>query len=103
MPFTFSHPAAVLPIHSKLKKWTSLPALVIGSLIPDAEYYLPMPEHFKQNAHTLLGTFSSSFPVGILALLIFYWIRSEAVFLMPNPHRLALQSRMKAPAVCMRW
>src|SRR5277367_5096090 len=82
MPFTFSHPAAVLPIHSRFKKWILLSALVIGGLVPDAAYYLPMPEHFKQNSHTLLGTFSSSLPVGIL---------------LPSPHRDALQSRLKPP------
>jgi hypothetical protein len=98
MPFTFSHPAAALPLHSALKKWTLLPALVIGTLIPDAEYYCPMPGHFKQSAHSLVGTFSSSLPVGILVLLIFYWLRSEAVFVMPDPHRQPLKSAIRAPA-----
>src|SRR5580700_6014062 len=36
MPFTFSHPAAVLPVHSRFKNWIPLSALVIGSLVPDA-------------------------------------------------------------------
>src|SRR5450631_2612712 len=94
MPFTFSHPAAVLPVHSGFKKWIPLSALVIGSLIPDAAYYLPMPEHFKQNSHTLLGTFSSSLPVGIFVLFIFYWIAAPAAFLLPSPHRDALQSKL---------
>jgi len=97
MPFTFSHPAAVLPIHSRFKKWIPLSALVIGGLVPDAAYYLPMPEHFKQNSHTLLGTFSSSLPVGIFFLLIFYWLAGPVVFLLPSPHRDALQSRLKPP------
>ena len=90
MPFTFSHPAAVLPIHSRLKKWIPLSALVIGSLVPDAAYYLPMPEQFKQNSHTLLGAFCWSLPVGVLVWLIFYWLAAPAAFLLPAPHREAL-------------
>jgi len=102
MPFTFSHPAAVLPIHSRFKKWIPLSALVIGSLVPDAAYYLPMPEHFKQNSHTLLGTFSSSLPVGIFFWLIFYWLAAPAVFLLPSPHRDALQSKLKPAQVSIQ-
>jgi hypothetical protein len=90
MPFTFSHPAAILPIHSRVKHWIPLSALVIGSLMPDAAYYLPMPEHFKQSSHTLLGTFSSSLPVGVLVWLIFYWLAAPAAFLLPAPHREAV-------------
>jgi hypothetical protein len=95
MPFTFAHPAAVLPIHPRLKSWIPLSALVIGSLVPDAAYYLPMPAHFKQNSHTLLGTFSSSLPLGILVWLIFYWLAAPAVFLLPAPHREAIGPQLK--------
>ena len=102
MPFTFSHPAAILPIHFRYKKWISLPPLVIGSLVPDAGYYLPMPNHFKENAHTLLGTILFSLPVGIIVLLIFYWIAPAVVFLLPSPHREALQPRIKVPAFSLR-
>jgi fumarate reductase subunit C len=93
MPFTFSHPAAVLPIHSRFKNWIPLSALVIGSLVPDAAYYLPLPEHFKQVSHTLLGTFSSSLPAGIFVWLIFCWLAAPAVFLLPDPHREAIWSQ----------
>ncbi|WP_220463965.1 DUF4184 family protein [Adhaeribacter radiodurans] len=39
MPFTFSHPAIVLPLTLLLRKWYSLTGLVIGSLTPDFEYF----------------------------------------------------------------
>jgi hypothetical protein len=94
MALTISHPAAVLPIHSRLKNWIPLSALVIGSLVPDAAYYLPMPEHFKQYSHTLLGTFSSSLPVGILVWLIFCWLAAPATFLLPAPNREAIGSQL---------
>lgn len=95
MPFTFSHPAAILPIHSRFKNWIPLSALVIGSLVPDAAYYLPTPEHFRTHSHTLLGTFSTSLPLGILVWLIFYWLAPSAVFLLPSPHREAIQPQLK--------
>src|SRR5258706_3628674 len=97
MPFTFSHPAAILPLHSRLKEWIPLSALVVGSMVPDTAYYLPMPEHFKENAHTLMGTFTSSLPVGILVLLLVYWIGEEVVFLLPSPHREALRGKPRVP------
>jgi hypothetical protein len=95
MPFTFSHPAAVLPVHSRFKNWIPLSALVIGSLVPDAEYYLPMPEHFRNHSHTLLGTFSTSLPLGILVWLVFYWLAPSAVYLLPSPHREAIAPELK--------
>lgn len=40
MPFTGSHPAAVVP----LMRWGLVPsALVIGSMAPDVPYFVPMP------------------------------------------------------------
>jgi hypothetical protein len=95
MPFTFSHPAAVLPIHSRFKNWIPFSALVIGSLVPDAAYYLPMPEYFRNHSHTLLGTFSTSLPLGICVWLIFYWLAPSAVFLLPSPHREAIAPQLK--------
>src|SRR3954467_3723030 len=97
MPFTFAHPAAVLPVHSRYKKWLPLSALVIGSLIPDAAYYFPLPGNFNHISHSLLGTFYSSLPLGILALLVFYWIGEEVAFLLPSPHRDALRGKVKVP------
>jgi hypothetical protein len=102
MPFTFSHPAAVLPIHARFKKWIPLSALVVGSMVPDAAYYLPMPEHFKRHSHSLLGTFSTSLPLGILALLVFYWMAAPLVSLLPSPHREALQPELKPPPDSIR-
>ena len=40
MPFTFSHPAAVLPLRLLPRHWFSLTGLVIGSMVPDFEYFL---------------------------------------------------------------
>jgi hypothetical protein len=93
MPFSFSHPAAILPIHSRFKKWISLPSLVIGSIVPDAGYYLLLPDHYKENAHTWLGAVTFALPVGLIILLIFYWIAPEVALLLQSRHRERVPSK----------
>jgi uncharacterized protein DUF4184 len=102
MPFTFAHPAAVLPVHSRWRRWLSLAPLVVGSMVPDAGHYLPMPDSYKENAHTWLGALYLSLPMGIVILLIFYWVAPEIASLLPNPHREALQRRIEAPTLSVR-
>ncbi|MFK7004667.1 hypothetical protein BWK63_11670 [Flavobacterium covae] len=71
MPFTFSHPAIILPLNYLPKKWISLTGLIIGSLTPDFEYFLRM--RIKSNfSHTLLGIFWFDLPLGILLTFIFH-------------------------------
>jgi hypothetical protein len=101
MPFTFSHPAAILPIHSRFKNWIPFSALLIGSMVPDAAYYLPIPEHFRTNSHTLLGTLSTSLPAGILLWLIYYWLAPSIVFLLPSPHREAIPPQLRPRLVSL--
>ena len=42
MPFTFSHPAVILPATYLDKKYYCLSALIIGSMTPDFEYFIRM-------------------------------------------------------------
>jgi hypothetical protein len=42
MPFTFAHPAIVLPLKHLPKRWYSLTGLIIGSMTPDFEYFIRM-------------------------------------------------------------
>ncbi len=102
MPFTLAHPAAVLPIHSRWRRWLSLAPLVVGSMVPDAGYYLPLPDYYKDNAHELVRGLVVSVPVGIVILLIFYWVAPEITFLLPSPHRQALRRRMEAASLSLR-
>jgi hypothetical protein len=54
MPFTFSHPAIILPLKYFKKKWFSLTGLVIGSMTPDFEYFVRM--RIQSNySHTIEG------------------------------------------------
>ncbi len=42
MPFTFSHPAIILPLKYLPQNWFSLTGLIIGSLTRDFEYFIRM-------------------------------------------------------------
>ena len=93
MPFTGSHPAAVLP----LLRW-SLPgsALVMGSIAPDMPMLLPIPAvvHF---AHTLLGLLTIDLAIGVIGFALWQALFGPAVVaIAPRALRTRLPDR--APA-----
>lgn len=71
MPFTFSHPAIVLPLSFLPKKWVSLTALVIGSLMPDLEAYVRFSSQ-KVHSHTWAALFWFCIPVGFILSLLYH-------------------------------
>jgi len=71
MPFPFAHPAAVLPF--RRTRWLNFPALVIGSMIPDAGYFIKGVDGLS---HEVLGSLVFGLPVGGLLLFILYSFRS---------------------------
>ncbi len=71
MPFTFSHPAIILPFFKNEK--LSITGLVIGSMSPDFEYFIRMGMQSKVS-HTFLGILLVDLPLGILGSLLFHEI-----------------------------
>jgi Domain of unknown function (DUF4184) len=71
MPFTFSHPAIVLPATYLPKKYYSLSGLIIGSMSPDFEYFIRMKDYSKYS-HTWAGLFWFDVPLGLALLFIFH-------------------------------
>jgi hypothetical protein len=79
MPFTFSHPAIVLPLTYLPRQWFSLTGLVIGSLTPDFEYFLRM--RIQSNySHTISGLFWFDLPLGLLLAFIFHNLVRDSLF-----------------------
>ncbi len=79
MPFTFSHPAIVLPLTFLPRQWFSMTGLVIGSLTPDFEYFLRM--RIKSNySHTIDGLFWFDLPLGLLLAFMFHNIVRDSLF-----------------------
>ncbi len=79
MPFTFSHPALVLPLSFLPRHWFSMTGLIIGSLTPDFEYFLRMKIQ-SDYSHTLSGLFWFDLPLGILLTFIFHNIVRNSLF-----------------------
>jgi hypothetical protein len=73
MPFTFCHPAAVLPFNYLPKKWISLSGLMAGSIAPDFEYFIRMRKT-SVYSHSLAGLAWFDIPVAILLTFIYFEI-----------------------------
>lgn len=79
MPFTFSHPAIILPLSYLPKKWFSLTGLIVGSLTPDFEYFIRM--RVESNfSHTFYGVFWFDLPLAIIISFIFHSIVKNQLF-----------------------
>jgi hypothetical protein len=71
MPFTFSHPAIVLPAKYLPKNWVSMTALVTGSITPDFEYFIRM-KNMSIYSHTWLGMFWFDLPLAFALTFIYH-------------------------------
>lgn len=102
MPWTYSHPAAVLPFKRLCPRYMSWPALIAGSLSPDVAYHVDRFD-IAAYAHTFAGSFVACLPLGMVLLLAFFAIRRPLWFMLPEPHRSALAPLvMRRPEVHMR-
>lgn len=90
MPWTFAHPAAVLPLHRLGTVRLNLAALVIGSLTPDFGYYGVRLPRESSIAHSFVGSITLVPLVGLLLLACFYLLRRPVCYMLPQPHREAL-------------
>jgi hypothetical protein len=73
MPFTFSHPALILPLTRLSKRWVSATGLVVGSIIPDFEKFLKMNDG-NIYSHTIAGMFWFDLPLAVLLSFVFHQI-----------------------------
>ena len=71
MPFTFSHPAIMIPFLGKRRKIFSATGLIVGSMAPDFESFIRINEH-KIYGHTWTGMFWFDMPLGIFLAIIFH-------------------------------
>jgi Domain of unknown function (DUF4184) len=91
MPFTFAHPAAILPL--RRSRFLQTVPLIIGTLVPDVPYFFPtrLGRAFP-DTHTLYGSFLICLPLG-MALLI-------ATLLLREPLTILLGARVRW--ICLR-
>lgn len=71
MPFTFAHPAIVLPLVGRRRKILSATGLIIGSISPDFESFIRFAEH-KIYSHNWPGIFWFDLPLSVLLAFVFH-------------------------------
>ena len=64
MPFTLSHPLAVVPLRRWCPARLNFAALVIGSMSPDFGYFIGQFDA-AAFAHTIPGLFTVCLPTGV--------------------------------------
>ncbi|KDR95114.1 protein of unknown function [Peptoclostridium litorale DSM 5388] len=86
MPFTFEHPAAVLPLGLRRNRYVDFSAAVVGTMAPDFEYFIHF-RPFQTVGHTILGQFYFNLPLIFMAAFIFHNLIKEAVISnLPSPY-----------------
>jgi hypothetical protein len=96
MPFTLSHPAAVLPLFQRVRHPIYMTALVVGSLSPDFGYYL-RAFGVATTAHSLAGSILISMPSAVMALGLILLFRNSLFYLMPSRISSFLQAALSLP------
>jgi hypothetical protein len=95
MPWTFAHPAAVLPLRKYFPAQLNLFALACGSMAPDYGYHMGSFDTGTY-AHTPLGSVLVCVPSGLALLGLIYLLRKPLWFVFPQPHRAALAPLARA-------
>lgn len=85
MPWTFAHPAAVLPLQ-RLK--LPLTGLALGSIAPDLGYYIGRFDWATQ-AHSVTGLVTHCLPVTLLLAWLLVMLLPVWSAPLPEPHRSA--------------
>jgi hypothetical protein len=86
MPWTFAHPAAVLPLRRVFPRRLSFCALVVGSMTPDFGFNFGSFA-ISRKAHTLWGLLTICLPSGLALLAIIRVLHRPIGSLLPSPHR----------------
>ena len=94
MPFTLSHPAAIIPAARVLPA----SALVIGSMVPDTPFYLPVSLVMRSHHWWAIGTLDVALAAVIWAV---WWLLlvPPALDILPD----AARNRLPAPLAPFRW
>lgn len=105
MPFTFVHPAAVLPLAGRTGRYLSLIGLLLGSTMPDFEYFARV-QMGSIYGHTWLGLLIWNLPVGLLVAWVYLrWVHTSLVFHLPAAiaQRVGAWLRSAVPSTLTGW
>jgi len=92
MGFTFSHPALILPIRYLPRKMYSMNGLIMGSMIPDFEYFIRL-DNGSSSSHTFIGLIFFDLPAALIILTLYHqFMRGSLIKNLPDFLKLRLQS-----------
>jgi len=84
MPFTFSHPAVVLPFAKVFRRNLSFTGLVIGSMTPDFEYFIRMRD-ISLYSHTWEGLVWFDIPLAFVLVLMYeFFVKDKLIDRLPT-------------------
>ncbi|HTY49753.1 MAG TPA: DUF4184 family protein [Steroidobacteraceae bacterium] len=84
MPYTLSHVAVVLPFARALARARLLSAAVIGSMVPDFGYLMPL-HPARAATHSAWSLLTFSLPVGLATYWVFqYLIKPPLITVLPD-------------------
>ncbi|GAA4084867.1 DUF4184 family protein [Actinomadura miaoliensis] len=96
VPFTLSHPAAVIP----LARGRLVPsALVVGSMVPDVPYLFSIGA-FRGTTHRPLGIVTIDLVLGMVLFAAFHLLWKRPLVALAPPW---LRTRMARPAAAFEW
>jgi hypothetical protein len=104
MPFTFAHPAAILPL--RRSRFLQTIPLIIGSLVPDVPYFFParLMTRVFLDTHTLYGSFAICLPLGMALLILILLLREPLTVLLGARVRwICLRSIERFTARPLHW
>jgi Domain of unknown function (DUF4184) len=96
VPYPFAHPAAVLPLAPLMGRLAAPSALVIGSVVPDLWYFVPLVS--REASHSPAGLFWFCLPLGLAAYALFHLLLKQPLIALLSP-RLAGFTCAGMPAV----
>lgn len=91
MPFTTSHPAAVLPLKHLFPRYFSLTGLMAGAISPDLLYFLLIDTVDRGISHSWTGLFIFCLPAGVVFSFAFHkLLKYNLILNLPGPLDLIL-------------
>jgi len=103
VPVTLAHPALAIPLRRLLGGAGVLSALVIGSVIPDIHYFLPLPLS-RATTHSLPGAVLVCVPLGLLAYVAFHLVLARPLIaLLPASWQARLVHHARAQLPAAPW
>ena len=88
MPFTLAHPIATIPLWHATRRRLDLPALAIGSAVPDISYFIAL-RPFPNIGHSPLGILMQGIPSGLILLFIWRYLLWDATLALLPSERFA--------------